>query len=187
MTCTFLWVNPSIKLYINIKKNYRRVFDLSRLSTYLSNNPRMYMYWNPESALTIHEHPPPSLHICIDFWAKCTKGQIQGRAIIGQWGPFSTGLYSNKLNIWQWSKSIWEEVLIFLAFSFWHILVSCMWLSHFHLLPSKYIYGAKCLIYIHLCTFHVKENSARLQWYSCARYKAPGPIVSSPELKAQVS
>ena len=42
------------------------------------------MYWNPESALTIHE--PPPLHICIDFWAKCTKGQIQGRAIIGQLG-----------------------------------------------------------------------------------------------------
>ena len=136
----------------------------------------MYKYWNPESAFTTHEPPPP---ICIDFWAKSAKGQIQGRAIIGQSmrDQFSTGLYSNKLNIWQWSKSIWEEVLIFLAFTFWHILVSCMWLSHFHLLPFKYIYGAKCLIYIHLFTFHVKENSARLQWYSCARYKAPGPLV----------
>ena len=44
----------------------------------------MYMYWNPESALTTHEPPPPPLHIFIDFWAKCAKGQIQGRAIIGQ-------------------------------------------------------------------------------------------------------
>ena len=72
-------------------------------------------------------------------------------------------------------------MFIFLAFSFWHILVSCMWLSHFHLLvlPFKYIYDAKCLIYIHLCTFYVKENSARLQWYSCARYKDPGPLVSN--------
>ena len=42
-------------------------------------------------------------------------------------------------------------MLIFLAFSFWHILVSCMWLSHFQVLLFKYIYGAKCLIYIHLC------------------------------------
>ena len=81
-------------------------------------------------------------------------------------------IYGNDLKAFNW-----EEVLIFLVFSFWHILVSCIKLSHFHLLPFKYIYGAKCLIYIHLCTFHVKENSARLQWYSCARYKAPGPLV----------
>ena len=53
----------------------------------------------------------------------------------------------------------------------------CIGLSHFHFLPFKYFYGAKCFIYINLCTFHVKENSARLQWYSCARYKAPGPLV----------
>ena len=65
------------------------------------------------------------------------------------------------------------------TYSFWHVLVSCIVLGHFHLviLPFKYFYGAKCLIYINLCTFHVKENSARLQWYSCARYKAPGPLV----------
>ena len=53
------------------------------------------------------------------------------------------------------------------------------WTWSFPLLPLKYFYGAKCLIYIYLYTFHVKENSARLQWYSCARYKAPGPLVSS--------
>ena len=80
----------------------------------------VYVYvLEPRVSLNYSWTPPPSpLHICIDFWTKCAKGQIQGRAIIGQWGPFSTGLYSNKLNIWQWSKSIWEEVLIFLAFSF---------------------------------------------------------------------
>ena len=74
-------------------------------------------------------------------------------------------------------KHLGRSVDIFgfiLMFSFWHILVSCIGL--FHLLPFKYFYGAKCLIYINLCTFHVKENSARLQWYSCARYKAPGPL-----------
>ena len=75
-----------------------------------------------------------------------------------------------------------------LTFSFWHVLVWCIGLSHFHFLPFKYFYGAKCLIYINLCTFHVKENGARLQWYSCAWYKAPGPLVfSSPEPKAQMS
>ena len=44
-------------------------------------------------------------HICIDFWAKSAKGQIQGRAIICQWGApssknffFRLEEYSNKLN-----------------------------------------------------------------------------------------
>ena len=60
---------------------------------------------------------------------------------------------------------------------FWCVLMSCIGLSHFHLFSFKYFDGAKCLIYINLCTFHVKKNSARLQWYSCARYKAPGPLV----------
>ena len=141
--------------------------------------------------------PPPPPHIWIDFWAESAKGQIQGRAIIGQWGAILHRTLQQQTEY----IAIWEEVLIFLAFSFWDILVSCMWLSHFHLLPFKYIYGAKCLIYIHLCTFHVKDNSARLQWYSCTQYKAPGPLVllvqlweflalsvfSSPEPKAQVS
>ena len=40
MTCIFLLLNSSIKTYKSFKKNHRRVFDLSRLSTYLSNNPR---------------------------------------------------------------------------------------------------------------------------------------------------
>ena len=141
----------------------------------------MYMYWNPASALTtesldgylpnllgIKYSWPPPRPICIDFWAKSTKGRIQGMSMIGQWGAL---LHR------QWSKSNWEDMLIFLALSFWHILVSCIGLSHFHLLPFKYIYGAKCLIFIHVCTFHVKENSARLQWYSCARYKAPWSLV----------
>ena len=54
-----------------------------------------------------------------------------------------------------------------------------VWLKNqlVHLFSFKYFNGEKCLIYINLCTFHVKKNSARLQWYSCARYKAPGPLV----------
>ena len=55
--------------------------------------------------------------------------------------------------------------------------MSCIGLGHFHLFSFKYFNGAKCLIYINLCTFHVKKNSSRLQRYSCARYKAPGPQV----------
>ena len=55
------------------------------------------------------------------------------------------------------------------------------WCSVLDLVISTYflsnILMGQCLIYINLCTFHVKKNSARLQWYSCARYKAPGPLV----------
>ena len=36
-------------------------------------------------------------HICIDFWAKSSQGRIQGRAIIGKWGPFSKGLLLKSL------------------------------------------------------------------------------------------
>ena len=74
-----------------------------------------------------------------------------------------------------------RSVVIFssiLTSSFWHILVSCIGLSHIHIFSFKYFSGSKCLIYINLCTFNVlKKNSARLQWYSCARHKAPGPLV----------
>ena len=41
MICIILLFNSSIKTYKSFKKNHRRVFDLSRLSTNLSNNPRM--------------------------------------------------------------------------------------------------------------------------------------------------
>ena len=44
-------------------------------------------------------------HICIDFWPKSAQGQIQGRAIICQWGApssknffFRLEEYNNKLN-----------------------------------------------------------------------------------------
>ena len=79
--------------------------------------------------------------------------------------------------IWQ---HLGRSVVIFgpiLMSSVWHVLVSCIGLSHFYLFSFKYFNGAKCFIYINLCTFYVKKNSSRLQWYSCARYKAPGPLV----------
>ena len=78
-------------------------------------------------------------------------------------------------------ESIWEEVLLFLV-PFWRLGFDTFWccvldLVIFSYFLSNIFNGAKCLIYINLCTFHVKKNSARLQWYSCARYKAPGPLV----------
>ena len=55
------------------------------------------------------------------------------------------------------------------------------WFRVLDLVISTYflsnILMGQCLIYINLCTFHEKKNSTRLQWYSCARYKAPGPLV----------
>ena len=72
-------------------------------------------------------------------------------------------------------------MLLFLV-SFWRLVFDIVWCCILELVISTYflsniLMGEKCLIYINLCTFHVKKNSARLQWYSCARYKAPGPLV----------
>ena len=56
----------------------------------------------------------------------------------------------------------------------------------------NHVNGAKCLIHINLCAESdlfpflfsciYKKNSTRLQWYSCARYKAPGPLVYRSEI-----
>ena len=67
---------------------------------------------------------------------------------------------------------------------FWRLVFDTFWCLVLDLVIStlsfKYFRRAKCLIYIKLCTFHVlKKNSARLQWYSCARHKAPGPLVDN--------
>ena len=74
------------------------------------------------------------------------------------------------------------EVLLFLV-PFWCQGFDIVWcrvrLSYFDLFSFKYFNGATCLIFINLCTFHVKKNSARLQWYSCARYKTLGPLFFS--------
>ena len=123
-------------------------------------------------------------HICIDFWVKSVKAWIQGRAILGQWGAIlqrtSSELegYSNKPKCIAMIKSMWEDVFgSILMSSFWYVLVSCIGLSHFHFLFSfKYFNGAKCLIYINLCTFHVKKILQDCN-YTCARYKTPRPLV----------
>ena len=54
------------------------------------------------------------------FSAIFAQGWIQGGAKIGQWGvPSPKDFFvrlegcSNKPNVWQWSKSIWEEALLF--------------------------------------------------------------------------
>ena len=66
---------------------------------------------------------------------------------------------------------------------FWCLVFDIFWCCVLDLVIFStyfnHVNGAKCLIHINLCTFHVKKNSTRLQWYSCARYKAPGPLVWS--------
>ena len=160
----------------------------------------MYMYGNTESALTTESldgYLPNLVGITYSWPPYWILGQICQGADPGQEnnrsmrdpGPFSKGfllqswratatniMYSNG----QWSKSIWEEVLLFLV-PFWrHVfdMVWCIGLCYFDFFSFKYSNKAKCLIYINLCTFHVKKNSLSLQWYSCARYKAPEPLVT---------
>ena len=72
--------------------------------------------------------------------------------------------------------------MLLFSFPFWRLVFDTIWCCVLDLVISTYFLsnifnGETCLIYINLCTFHVKKNSARLQWYSCARYKAPGPLV----------
>ena len=82
--------------------------------------------------------------------------------------------------------------LFFFWVPFWCLVFDMFWCcTVLDLVISTYfnhVAGAKCLIYIKLCTesdlfpflfscILKKKNSTRLQWYSCARYKAPGPLV----------
>ena len=140
-------------------------------------------------------------HICIDFWAKSAQWWIQGRAIIGQWGPFSKGLllqswkatatnrmYSSDLTAYgkKWCYFFFVPFQCLVFDMFWCCTVLDFVISTY----LNHVNGAKCLIHINLCTESdlfpflfsciLKENSTRLQWYSCARYKAPGPLVFVP-------
>ena len=114
---------------------------------------------------------------------------IQDRAIIKQWEPFSKGLL---LHSWKATATNRMYSSDFIAFGkkccyfffvpFWCLVFDMFWCCALDLVISTYlnhVNGTKCLININLCTFHViqKKNSTRLQWYSCTRYKAPGPLV----------
>ena len=82
-------------------------------------------------------------------------------------------------------------MLLFFLVPFWCLLFYILWCcTVLDLVISTYfnhVNGAKSLIHINLCTesdlfpflFSCiwKKSSTRLQWYSCARYKAPGPLV----------
>ena len=82
-------------------------------------------------------------------------------------------------------------MLLFFFVPFWCLVFDMFWCcAVLDLVISTYfnhVNGAKCLIHINLCTESdlfpfifsciYKKNSTRLQWYSCARYKAPGPLV----------
>ena len=59
---------------------------------------------------------------CCCFSARSSQGRIQGGAKIGHGGsPSSRNFffrpegYSDKPNAWQWPRSMWEEVLLFLV------------------------------------------------------------------------
>ena len=59
---------------------------------------------------------------CCCFSARSPQGRIQGGAKIGHGGSpssrnffFRPESYSDKLNAWQWSRSMWEEVLLLLV------------------------------------------------------------------------
>ena len=83
-------------------------------------------------------------------------------------------------------------------FPFWCLVFDMFWCcTVLDLVISTYfnhVNGSKCLIHINLCTESdlfpflfsciQKKNSTRLQWYSCARYKAPGSLVSSQVYKS---
>ena len=63
--------------------------------------------------------------------------------------------HSNKPNVYQWSNSIWEKVLLFF-FPFWCLVFDMFWCcTVLDLVISTYfnhVNGAKCLIHINLCT-----------------------------------
>ena len=144
----------------------------------------MYMYWNTESALTTEslggylpnlvgiKYLRTPAHL---YWL---LGQIRQGADQGQghnW--WMRGLFERTSS----SELFWrlQQQTEYIAMIYKHLGRSVDIFCSILTLSFWLVYWTKCLIYINVCTFHVKENSARLQWYSCARYKAPGPLVGS--------
>ena len=89
-------------------------------------------------------------HIHKGVSAISAQGRIQGRAKIGHkgwwrgpWGVpflkknfFRTEGYSNKQNAWQWFRSMWEEVLLFLVpfrSQIFDAILTSFWTSSFWL------------------------------------------------------
>ena len=98
---------------------------------------------------------------CCCFSARSVQWRIQGGAKIGHWGsPSSTNFffrlegYSNKPNEWQWSRSIWDEVLFFLV-PFRSQIFDAFWrlfgLSHFALFQCNFYRFLCCKVFnLHL-------------------------------------
>ena len=86
-------------------------------------------------------------HICIDCWAKSAQWWIQGRAIIGQQGPFSKGLL---LQSWKATATnrMYSSDLTAFGKMFWCCTVLDLVISTYF----NHVNGAKCLIHINLCT-----------------------------------
>ena len=101
-------------------------------------------------------------NLCLGFSANSAQGWIQGGAKIGQWevpSPkdflFRLEGYSNKPNARQWSKSIWEEALLFfgsiLKSNIWHVFdvfLDLVILVYFNPISIDF-YVVKCFICIY--------------------------------------
>ena len=93
---------------------------------------------------------------CCCFSTRSAQGRIQGGAKIGHGGSpsfrnffFRPEGYSDKPNAYQWSRSMWEEVLLFLvpfrSQIFDAFLTSFWTLPYFNAISMDF-YAAKCLI-----------------------------------------
>ena len=139
----------------------------------------MYMYGKTESALTTESLTKLGRNkvLMIPAHLHWLLGQIRPGADPGQGhnrsmrGPSPKDFFFRVGRLQQQTeciamindlKAFWKIGSI-LTSSFWHGLVSCIGLSYFDLFSFKYFNGAKCLIYINLCTF-LAPLSRRLTW-----------------------
>ena len=104
----------------------------------------------------------------LDFFLDCPGVDMQGGAKIGQWGIhspkdcfFSLEGYSDKANAYQWSKSMWEEGLVFLV-PCWSQFFLCVFDIFFDLVILVYFNAIsidfcaiKSLSALILCNFHL--------------------------------
>ena len=104
-------------------------------------------------------------HICIDFWAKSVQRWIQGRAIIGQWGPFFKGLLLQSWKATATNRMYSSDLTVFgkkccyFFVPFWCLVFDMFWCCVLDLVISTFKYFnlvnvVKCLVHINLCTFH---------------------------------
>ena len=99
------------------------------------------------------------------YWLVSSQRWIQGRAIIVQWGPFSKGLLLQSWKATATNRMYSSDLTAFgkkccyyFFVPFWCLVFDMLWCCVLDLVISTYfnpVNGAKCLIHINLCTFHV--------------------------------